>query len=222
MRITIWVNYISHWKPHCVCKFEFDGGCEMGKDKSNVILDIATMLLENNKTVAKSIIRQEYPHTYYEIEKRTYSIAQKMNQFINDGFIDRYTGERLLNPGMLKIISHYFPNEFPYHSHWKMTETHIAYWELIPTIDHIYPIAKGGEDDEKNWVTTSMKNNSIKSNYTIDEIHWKLYPKGDISDWDGLTTIFLQLIRNDKELLKDAYIKSWYKVSKIYEDRLNG
>ena len=185
----------------------------MNKEKCNIISDIADMLLENNKTAAKSIICQKYPHTYYEIEKRTYTITQKMKQFIRDGFIDRYTGEKLLNPGMLKTISYYFPNEFPYHPHWKMTETHIAYWELIPTIDHIYPIAKGGEDDEKNWVTTSMKNNSIKSNYTIDEIHWKLYPRGDISEWDGLTSEFLQLVKNDEELLKDAYIKSWYKVS---------
>ena len=80
----------------------------MEKDKSCIIADIADMLLENNKTAAKSIISQEYPHTYYEIEKRTYTIAQKMNQFITDGFIDRYTGDKLLNPGMLKIISHYF------------------------------------------------------------------------------------------------------------------
>ena len=150
----------------------------MEKDKSLVISDIANMLLEENETTAKEIIRNEYPHTYFEIEKRTYTMVQKMNQFICDGFIDRYTGKKLLNPGILKIISHYFPNEFPYHPHWKMTETHIAYWELIPTLDHIYPIAKGGQDDEKNWVTTSMKNNSIKSNYTIDEIHWNLYPKG--------------------------------------------
>lgn len=189
----------------------------MDRDKCNIISDIAFLLLENNKNEAKTIICQEYPHTYYEIEKRTYTIAQKMNQFISDGFIDRYTGKKLLNPGMLKIISYYFPNEFPYHPHWKMTETHIAYWDLIPTIDHIYPIAKGGEDDEKNWVTTSMKNNSIKSNYTIDEIHWKLYPKGDISEWDGLTSIFLQLVKNDKELLNDAYIKSWYNVSKVLQ-----
>ena len=56
----------------------------MEKDKSCVIADIADMLLENNKTAAKSIISQEYPHTYYEIEKRTYTIAQKMNQFITD------------------------------------------------------------------------------------------------------------------------------------------
>ena len=93
-------------------------------------------------------------------------MTQKMNQFLRDGFIDRYSGQKLLNPGILKIISHHFPEDFPYHPHWKMTETHIAYWELTPTLDHIYPIAQGGQDNEKNWVTTSMKNNSIKSNYT--------------------------------------------------------
>lgn len=189
------------------------GGTKVDKDKSDIISDIVTMLLINDKMAAQTIICQEYPHTYFEIEKRTYTLEQKMNQFISDGFIDRYTGKKLLNPGILKIISHYFPEEFPFQSHWKMTETHIAYWELIPTIDHIYPIAKGGEDDEKNWVTTSMKNNSIKSNYTIDEIHWKLYPKGNISDWNGLTSVFLELVNNDNELLKDSYIKNWYNVS---------
>lgn len=102
-----------------------------------------------------------------------------------------------------------------------MTETHITYWKSIPTIDHIYPIAKGGEDNENNWVTTSMKNNSIKSNYTIDDIHWKLYLRGNISDWDGLTAIFIRLVENDKVLLKAYYIKSWYKVSQLFEVRLN-
>lgn len=196
---------------------------KVNKDKSLVISDIANMLLEENETAAKEIIRNKYPHTNFEIEKRTYTMVQKMNQFIRDGFIDRYTGKKLLNPGILKIISHYFPNEFPYHPHWEMTETHIAYWELIPTLDHIYPIAKGGQDDEKNWVTTSMKNNSIKSNYTIDEIHWNLYPKGDIADWDGLTKLFLKLVEKDKGLLKDGYIRSWYNVSKtcLYNEVAN-
>lgn len=187
----------------------------MRNDKSEVISDIVSFLLEGNQTAAKTIIHQKYPHTYFEIEKRTYTMVQKMNQFIRDGFIDRYTGKRLLNPGILKTISHYLPNEFPYHSHWKMSQTHIAYWELTPTIDHIYPIAKGGKDDKKNWVTTSMKNNSIKSNYTIDEIHWKLYPKGNIDDWDGLTSVFQELVAQDKALLHDDYIKRWYQVSKI-------
>ena len=186
----------------------------MDKDKSAVISNIVSLLLDDNETAAKTIIRQEYPHKYVEIEKRTYTMTQKMNQFIRDGFIDRYSGKRLLNPGIIKIISYYFPDEFPYHPHWKMTHTHIAYWELIPTLDHVYPIAKGGQDDEKNWVTTSMKNNSIKNNYTIDELQWKLYPKGNIAEWDGLTNVFLKLVEKDKELLKDSYIRSWYNVSK--------
>lgn len=186
----------------------------MNKDKSSIIASIVSLLLDDKEASAKEIINQEYPHTQVEIDKRTYTMAQKMNQFLCDGFIDRYSGQKLLNPGILKIISHYFPDDFPYHPHWKMTETHIAYWELTPTIDHIYPIAKGGEDDESNWVTTSMKNNSIKSNYTLDELQWKLYPRGETSEWDGLTSVFLKLVEKDGELLKDHYIRSWYNVSK--------
>ena len=185
----------------------------MNKDKSSIISSIVSLLLDDNEASAKAIINREYPHTQVEIDKRTYTMAQKMNQFLRDGFIDRYSGQKLLNPGILKIISHYFPDDFPYHPHWKMTETHIAYWELTPTIDHIYPIAKGGEDDEINWVTTSMKNNSIKSNYTLDELQWKLYPRGEIVEWDGLTSVFLKLVEKDKELLEDHYIRSWYNVS---------
>lgn len=191
-----------------------------GNGKCSVIQKAVAALLECDKLAAREIICQEYPHTYFEVEKRSYTIEQKMNRFIEDGFIDRYTGEKLMNPGVLKILSAYFPDVFPYQSHWKMTQTHDAYWELIPTIDHIYPVAKGGSDDESNWVTTSMKNNSIKSNYTIEEIRWQLYPKGKIAEWDGLTGMLFSLIENDKKLLDDSYIKSWYHVSvKLFVQR---
>lgn len=186
----------------------------MEREKSKIISDIAEMLIDDDKTSAKSILINEYPHKPYDVEKRTYTTTQKMEQFIKDGFIDRYTGQKLLNPGILKVLSTYLPDEFPFHPHWKMTETHIAYWELVPTIDHIYPIAKGGHDDKSNWVTTSMKNNSIKSNYTIEEIHWTLYPQGDIKDWDGLSKSFIKLVDKNKDLIKDNYIKTWYNISK--------
>ena len=186
----------------------------MDREKSEIISDIASNILNNDVMKAREIINCEYPHEYFEVEKRVYTISQKLEQFIKDGFVDRYTGQKLLNPGMLKVISYYFPEEFPYQSHWKMTETHMAYWDLVPTIDHIYPIAKGGYDDKNNWVTTSMKNNSIKSNYTIEEIHWSLYPQGNICDWDGLTKIFMDIVDVNTELLKDNYIKSWYSISK--------
>lgn len=186
----------------------------MSEEKSKIIEDIAKMLIVNNKDAAKEIIFNEYPHEVFAIEKRSYTMAEKMEQFLKDGFIDRYTGKRLLNPGILKVISQYFPDDFPFHPHWKMTQTHIAYWELVPTIDHVYPVAKGGHDNKDNWVTTSMKNNSIKSNYTIDEIGWKIYPKGSLEEWDGLTKLFVELVENNEELQEDAYINKWYNLSK--------
>lgn len=187
----------------------------MTNEKSDVISRIVEVLATGNKNLARSMIISEYPHKINNVRKRTYTITNKMEQFTRDGFIDRYTGQKLLNPGILKILSIYFPNEFPFHPHWKMTETHMSYWELVPTIDHIYPIARGGIDDMSNWATTSMKNNSIKSNYTIDEMHWTLYPQGNISDWDGLTKSFILLVENDTQLLHDRYINDWYTASKI-------
>lgn len=87
-------------------------------------------------------------------------------------------------------------------------------WEFIPTVDHIYPVALGGVDSKENWATTSMLHNSIKSNWTLNQLNWKLYDAGKYSDYDGLTELFIKLVEADNELMKDAYIKKWYKLSK--------
>lgn len=186
----------------------------MSKDKCEIIEEISRLILLDNKGEAKALLQNSYPYQSFEVSKRTYTLSQKMEQFLKDGFIDRYTGKKLVNPGILKILSFHFPDDFPYDPHWKMTQTHIAYWELVPTIDHIVPIARGGIDSPDNWVTTSMKNNSIKNNYTLDEINWVLHPKGDLKDWDGLTKLFVELVDNNEELKRDSYIRNWYKVSK--------
>ena len=183
-------------------------------DKAQLLGNISNLLLEGKTEDAKAIIQNEYPHKHIELEKRSYTLKEKMEQFLRDGFIDRYTGKKLVNPGLLKVITYYFPEDFPYDPHWKMTKTHIAYWDLIPTVDHIFPIAQGGVDNPSNWATTSMKNNSIKSNYSLDEINWELHPRGSLKEWDGLTRLFVELVDKDTELLKDSYVKSWYKISK--------
>lgn len=97
--------------------------------------------------------------------------------------------------------------------YWKMSECHIGYWELCPTIDHIYPIAMGGRDEPENWATTSMLNNSIKSNWTLEQMRWTLYEAGDFNEWDSLTNRFVSMVENTPELLHDDYIKNWYKSS---------
>ncbi len=162
---------------------------------------------------AIKIIDDNYPFQHMESTKRRYTDREKMNQFMKDGFIDRYSGEKLVNPGILKVLSFYFPAEFPYHPHWKMEECHHAYWEFVPTLDHIYPVALGGADDSTNWATTSMLHNSIKNNWTLEQLQWKLYPTGNYGKWDGLTKLFIRLVEKNPELLQDAYIKKWYRIS---------
>ena len=46
-----------------------------------------------------------------------------------------------------------------------------------------------------------MLHNSVKSNWTIEQLNWKLYPAGDINEYDGLTDLFVKLTENNLELL---------------------
>lgn len=183
-------------------------------DKIDVLEMAAKSILEDRKEHAKFVIRTEYPFQKLSAVERVYTDKQKMAQFKKDGFIDRYSGQKLLNPGLLKVLSHYMPDEFPYHSHWKMEERHSAYWEFVPTVDHIYPVALGGVDSEENWATTSMLHNSVKSNWTLEELNWQLHEAGRMEDWDGLTRLFAKLVEADLTLLQDPYIKKWYRLSK--------
>ena len=182
-------------------------------EKIETLEKVGKNLLLGEKEAAKILINEQYPCRHMEATGRAYTDKQKMQQFKKDGFIDRYSGQKLVNPGFLKVLSHYMTEEFPYHSHWKMEECHNAYWEFIPTVDHIYPVALGGADSEENWATTSMLHNSIKNNWTLEQLNWKLYDAGNYEEWDGLTGLFIELVNADTTLLEDSYIKKWYKLS---------
>lgn len=190
-------------------------------EKALIIQEVFMDVFNNKNIEAKEILKAEYPFHMVEVDKRTYTTDQKVKVFMQDGFIDRYSGERLLNPGILKILSVCFPTEFPYQSHWKMTDTHVAYWELIPTIDHIYPIARGGVDNPSNWVTTSMLHNQVKNNWTLDQLNWKLHDAGDIKDWDGMSSVMLEFLDSNKKYLEDSYIKKWYRATQKYYNTIN-
>ncbi len=133
--------------------------------------------------------------------------------FMRDSFTDRYSGNRLVFPGALRLLSRLLPEEFPAHPNWKMSESHIVYWELFPTIDHIYPVARGGKDEESNWVTTSMLRNSAKSNWTLDELGWDLVDPPQGCDWDGLMSWFVVYVSREARYFDDAYLRRWYKAA---------
>jgi hypothetical protein len=90
-----------------------------------------------------------------------------------------------------------------------MTEGHIAYWELFPTIDHIVPVARGGQDSPDNWICCSMLTNSIKSNWTLEELGWELLPPGKPEKWDGMLGWFVSQVTRMPSVLVAPYFKRW-------------
>lgn len=180
-------------------------------DKARILKLICEALQKDDADSASKIARSEYPFTPIQSSKRRNTPQQSVQIFVRDGFIDRYSGHRLVYPGALRLLSLLLPEEFPAHPNWKMSESHIVYWELFPTIDHVLPVARGGADDESNWVTTSMLRNSAKSNWTLEELGWELLPAGDFNEWDGLSDWFRSYVDSAPQFLGDGQIQKWYR-----------
>ena len=184
-------------------------------DGSDILVSVCAAVDDRRRDDAAAILSNEYPCMPLKNAGRHYSAIQSMRVFSRDGFIDRYTGKRLVFPGTLRLLSKFFPVEFPFHSNWKTDECHFAFWELSPTIDHVVPLSRGGADHEDNWVSTSMVRNAAKANFTIEELGWQLLPSGDLSQWDGLTHWFLRQIERQHDLASFAYLRMWTEAAKL-------
>lgn len=178
-------------------------------DKALLLKNICELLQGGNKEHAANFASQHYPFVNNAVIKRHCSKLQMCRVFLSDGFIDRYSGEKLVFPGLIRLLSLEFPGLFKYHPNWKMTETHPVYWELFPTIDHIVPVARNGTNDAGNLATTSMLRNAAKANWLLDELGWSLYGKGTLQNWDGLTGCFLQLYNTQVRYQQDRYVSAW-------------
>ena len=86
----------------------------------------AEKILQGNITEAQTVMDTEYPFQKITAQGRKYTDKEKMEQFVRDGFIDRYSGQKLVNPGLLKVLSHYMPETVPYHAigKWNLVTTH--------------------------------------------------------------------------------------------------
>jgi hypothetical protein len=181
-------------------------------NEADLLASICRLLSKDEKDSARSILSKQWPFGPAAASGRLYSDTQALSIFRRDGFLCRYSGQRLVFPGTLRLLSVLLPHEFPFHPNWKMSETHQAYWLLCPTVDHVVPVARGGRDNESNWVTTSQLRNSAKSNWLLDDLGWKLLPLGDARAWDGLSDWFLEFVETNPELLKHVPVRRWRNV----------
>lgn len=178
--------------------------------KAAVIEDVASALIRNDAQLARRIASEKYPWTHVAVHKRKMNNLKALSVFIRDGFIDRYSGSRLVFPGALYILSMEMPDAFPAHKTWRVADSHVVYWELWPAVDHIVPVSRGGVDDESNYMTTSVFHNTAKGHWTIEELGWPILAEGDIHEWDGLTNWFLDYIAFKPSLLDNKTINNWH------------
>jgi hypothetical protein len=179
-------------------------------DPSEIIRTACDAVGDGRTNDARALIARDYPHVPVLAAGRRYSKRQCVAVFVRDGYVDRYSGQRLVFPGTLRLLSLMLPDVLPFHRNWKMDACHPMFWELYPTIDHIVPVARGGEDAEPNWVCTSMIRNSAKANWTLAELSWALQPPGSPNDWDGLTRWCLTEAPKHPDLTtSDAGLRQW-------------
>ena len=181
--------------------------------KGSGIAKICQTLTDKGPEAAARLLRAEYPFCPDKPSPRKYRPLESTKIFVRDGFIDRYSGQKLVFPPVLRLLSFILPEDFPYHLHWKTDVTHPAYYELSATVDHLVPVSRGGSNEESNLVTTSMARNSAKGNWTLEDLGWSFFPSGNIREWDGLMGWFGDYCESSSEIMTKSWAKAWYRTA---------
>jgi hypothetical protein len=182
-------------------------------EKVAALVDVCVALSEGQRQAAAAIIASRYP--FVPPEKMTRrkpgsTMRQVLELFVRDGFIDRYSGDKLFCPPALHLINRRLPEQFPRHPHGKFDACHRAFWDQFATLDHVNPSASGGGNDASNWVTTSMTRNLLKAHRSLAELGWELHPEGRMEAWDGMLNWFVSQVAADPSILSDPYLRNWH------------
>lgn len=110
----------------------------LSTDWANIITNTRPAA-NTTKVQAESTLSQRAPQ-----KAKAHTPSELMGIFMRDGFVDRYTGARLIIPPLLRLLSTILPDVFPYHPNWKRGACHPVYWSLSATVDHVVPLADGG------------------------------------------------------------------------------
>ena len=110
-----------------------------------------------------------------------------------DRFHCRYCGFRVIPTQVMRLVSDFFPDKFPYHPNWKGGQTHPAIVSRSATLDHIVAWTAGGTNDATNLVCSCWICNRVKGDLSLEQLGWELRPIAAESDWDGLTKVYRPL-----------------------------
>jgi hypothetical protein len=178
-------------------------------ERAGIIAEVCQRLAGDNVESARDYLRESYSFVPIAPVKRRYGPVQMTAVFARDGFIDRYSGDRLIFPPVFPILTHFLGPDFPVTPGWRTEATHPAYWELGATVDHMVPVTLGGPDEERNWVTTSMARNLAKLNSRLEDLGWSLHAPGDMARWDGMLGWFVEVGGDEPALIAKGSLLAW-------------
>ena len=81
-------------------------------DKQLIIKNLCELLLEDKKNDCIDFATTHYPFANNLISKRQYSKYEMCRVFLRDGFTDRCSGDKLLFPGIIMLLTIEFPEIF--------------------------------------------------------------------------------------------------------------
>ena len=188
-------------------------------DSVDALVRITSELSLGQIDRARTLASTEAPFVPLKRAKRNYSPADAVQVFVRDGFRCRYSGDRLVFPGALRLISQLIPEQIPYHPNWKLDECHALFWHLSPTVDHIRPVPRGGLDELDNWACTSMLRNGAKAHWTLEELGWELRPVPQDRDWDGLLPWYINHVEKHAHLMNESFFHRWYRAARVHSQQ---
>lgn len=146
-------------------------------------------------------------------------LARQVRVFVRDGFIDRYSGEQLMYPGSLLLLRQLRPKFFQEMCAGTVSSgSYLKVDELTPQVDLMVPKHLGGfDDDENNWITTSVRRAAARGSRPSYELGWAVHPQGNMHVWDGLMSWFIQMMESNKEPgfnPDDTDLQKWYRVAR--------
>jgi hypothetical protein len=83
--------------------------------RAETIEMVCEALEKEDTQKAGELVRSRYPFDPPVDRRRSFSKLDRTRVFLRDGFIDRYSGDRLFFPPVLEMISRSIPDDFPSH-----------------------------------------------------------------------------------------------------------
>ena len=200
-------------------------------------MEVCLALSDGNREEGRGLILREYPFDPWarprEVSTKARSPVQKvldareetktfwtedhatkMRVFARDGFINRFTGELLVFPAALRLLSREFPKEMPYQQAWRVGEVHLAYYDLYACANKVVALSRGGKEDGSNLITTTMPYILARSDSTVEEVGWRLTREGYVDEWDGMSSWYVEYVKEHPELRNENYFNMWFNAAK--------